>query len=145
MRYTTGVVESAVMSIDMKYLIFAVLLITEIGHACIAGPQKIEPSSDLGFTFTTEKSDLCSDCSYISIIVPDKYKDTPAAYARFSVYSKKELVSRSVSRFNNKLSPSEFGGVVSNTKGISYEIDIEYGVSRCTQYKMTYKSVNDDS
>lgn len=119
----------------MKYLIFILLFVSNVGFACIVAPQKIQPSPELGFDIKEEHSNLCENCSMISIASPMEYDGRPASHAIFSVFQNGELISKTISAFKEESKKAEFVGIVTKEKGFSYEVSIEYGAGRCMGYK----------
>ncbi len=97
--------------------------------------------SEGGFAFSNLlRSNLCKSCSMISIYVPKSYNDRPASHIIFTVFLNGELISKSVSSFKIDFENTEFVGIVSKEKGVSYEINIEYGSGRCMGYQFSCNS-----
>lgn len=108
--------------------------------ACIIGPEKVVPKHELGFSFKESSSNLCKSCSVISIDAPQKYNGHLASHVVFTVHLNGELISKSVSLFKTDTAKAEFVGVVRKEKGVSYEINVEYGEGRCMAYRFTYRN-----
>jgi len=122
----------------IKYLTLAFILYSGISSACIVGPKNVTPNNDLGFTFKQELSSICSVCNSITIDAPIQFNEKPLSHAIFSVFLDGNLLSKSVSYI--KVEP-EFYFIVSNNSGITYEINLEYGNSRCMSYVFTYSNI----
>jgi hypothetical protein len=133
------------MSLSTRFIAFALLAMYGTSHACVVGPKEVEPSPDLGFVYELAESELCKDCSMISISVPEAYEGVPSSHATFSVFSGGELLAKSVTSLNDNEFPREFVGIVRNSSEVTYEIEIHYGASRCTRYKFIYGGGNGGS
>lgn len=111
----------------------------------MVGAQNVVPKPELGFEFKEEIAPFCQSCSMITINSPKNYIDRPASHAIFSVFLNGNLLSKSISPFKDDSKVAEFFGVVSNEKGVSYEINIMYGKGRCMGYKFTYSGASNAS
>ena len=129
----------------MRYLLLLILLYSGIGVACVVGPKKIVPTKELGFIFKNEPTQSCENCSMFTIDVPKEFKSMPAAHTIFSVYENNELIVKTVVPFKKGFNESTFTGFVSNKKGVSYDINIEYGNAQCMGYQFNYSGNNDGS
>ena len=136
----------SVMSLSMKYLLFALLLYSGFSSACIVGPVQIPVTLDSGaeynFSFKSVPSPLCDQCTTISVTAPIKHKEAPFSHGIFTVYFNEELVSRSVHTSRSETGVPEFMGIVHSGSGYSYELTFEYGEGRCMQYQFLYRAAN---
>ena len=87
----------------MKYLLFTLFFISTMSSACIIGPQNIKPRPELGFDFKESDSDLCVNCSMISINSPKVYDGRPVSHAVISIFQNGEVVFKSVFAFEKEL------------------------------------------
>lgn len=124
----------------MKYLALTLLIYSGAISACIVGPEKITIDASYGFKYKSKKSELCDQCSTVTISAPKAYKNKPFGHGLFTVYSGGEIISRSIHTSLNDLGTPEFIGIVSNKKNISYNITFLYGKGRCKAYEFIYKA-----
>ena len=124
----------------MKYFALTLLIYSGAISACIIGPEKITIDASSDFKIISKKSELCEQCSIVTISAPKAYKNKPFAHGLFTVYSGGELISRSIHTKLNDLGVPEFIGIVSNKKNVSYNITFLYGKGRCKAYEFIYKT-----
>jgi len=123
------------------------LLHSVSAFACVIGPKQIalEPTVLEEYQFTVEsvKSQLCEKCSYISITAPEQYLQKPFSHGVLSIWFNDELVSRSVHSSISDKGVPEFGAVVNEGEGYTYEITFDYGEGRCTSFEFLYAGTED--
>ncbi|MEH8019575.1 hypothetical protein MN202_20255 [Rheinheimera muenzenbergensis] len=124
--------------LKMKYLPFVVFLYSGITSACVVGPEKVVPTPEIGFEIKVEASDICDDCSAITISAPKSYEGNPYAHALFTVLSNNQVMSKSINYLQKDSESTVFMGIVSQAAGITYEIDLSYGNHRCMSYEFSY-------
>ncbi|MEM7053233.1 MAG: hypothetical protein AAF446_01665, partial [Pseudomonadota bacterium] len=113
--------------------------------ACITGPEQVLSDSVQGFELTTESSDLCDQCSKISIFAPKQYKDKPFSHGLFSVFSSGEIKSRSVHSSVDSSGTPHFVGIVNLDEGSTYEVTFAYGEGLCMSYEFEFTGGVGDS
>lgn len=121
-----------------KFLFPLLAFWSSSSYACVVGPINVTPKPELGFEFQEEQSELCRNCSKVSVNSPIEYVDRPASHAVFSVFFREELVSKSVTPFRSDSEKSEFVAIVSKEQGFRYEINVDYGTGRCMKYRFSF-------
>lgn len=122
----------------MKYLPVAFFLYSSIANACVVGPESIVPTPEIGFEIKIEASDICNECNAITISAPKSYEGKPYAHAIFTVLSNNKVISKSINYLQNNSESTAFMGIVSQAKGVTYEIDLLYGNHWCMSYEFNY-------
>ena len=122
----------------MKYLPFVFFIYSSITFACTVGPENIVPTPEIGFEIKVEASDICDECSAITISAPKSYEGKSYAHALFTVRSNNKLISKSISYLQKDSESTVFTGIVSQAEGITYEIDLLYGNHWCMSYEFNY-------
>ncbi len=126
----------------LKYLLLGLLLHSVSSFACVIGPKQIalEPTvfEEYQFTVKTENSQLCEKCSFVSITAPEQYLQTPFSHGILSVWFNEVLVSRSVHSSISDEGTPEFGAVINEDDGYTFEITFDYGTSRCMSFEFLY-------
>ena len=116
------------------------LLYSSITTACVVGPENIVPTPEIGFEIKIEASDICAECSAITINAPNSYEGKPYAHALFTVLSNNKVVSKSINYPQKDSESPVFMGIVSQAKNITYEIDLLYGNHWCMSYEFNYSN-----
>jgi hypothetical protein len=133
----------------LKYLLLGLLLYSISSFACVIGPKQItlEPTvfDEYEFSVKTEKSQLCEKCSYISITAPERYLQKPFSHGALSVWFNESLVSRSVHSSISDKGVPEFGAVINEDEGYTYEVTFDYGTSRCMSFEFLYTGTENAS
>ena len=106
----------------MKYFAVTLLLYSGFASACIVGPEKLPANASYGFR--TIK---------------------PFSHGLVTIYSEKEIISRSMHSSINESGLPEFTGIVSEAKGIAYAVTFEYGRGRCMSCQFKYGNVKNGS
>jgi len=133
------------MSTRNTFFTFVLLLHFGVGHACVIGPEQISIDAVNGFEISIENSDLCASCSQISITALINYKGKPFAHGLFSVYSRTELISKSIHSSVNSAGFPEFVGIANLGDGANYEVTFAYGEGHCMSYEIMHSGNADDS
>ena len=81
----------------------------------------------------------------VTITAPKQYKKEPFSHGLVTIYSEKEIISRSMHSSINESGLPEFTGIVSEAKGIAYAVTFEYGRGRCMSYQFKYGNVKNGS